>query len=182
MSLPFAYTPRPGEEITISRDAEGRCVIAVTSGTRTSSVRCLAVEAPGFAVMAARAICEAAGRPEPVILDRLDWEDCHQDETAGIRTYLATGNLVGVDGSDDISPGDALWLAARIASLAAEAKRAAAEPDPAEVEELTRILRRIAPGMADPAGGDYKTAVVRPFAEAALRYMRDKRQRGGERP
>lgn len=120
-----------------------------------------------------------AGLPAPVILEHLDREACDQVRADSIRTYLAEGRLVGIDGpGDDITPAAARFLAARIASLADLAE---SEPDPAEVEELTRVLRGCVPGMALP-GGDYKTAVARGFAEAALRWFRDKQQRGGAQP
>jgi len=113
VSLPFTYTPRPGEWIAIGRNASGGVTVTVHKQGSERTVAILAGEAPGFAAAASEAIREAAEN----------------------------------------------------------------EPDPAEVEELTCILRGIAPGMAHPGEDDYKTAVVRPFAEAALRWMRDKQQR-----
>jgi hypothetical protein len=123
------------------------------------------------------ALYEAAGLPAPVILERPGRVSCDQLCADGFRTYLATGNLVGVDGQpDDISPAAARFLAARLAALADIAE---SEPDPAEVAELALILRGLTPGVAYATEGDYKLAVVTPYAEAALRWFRDKQQQGG---
>lgn len=176
MSLPYACRPRPGEEITVSRDADGKCAVAVASGTRVTSARILAEEVPGAAAGIATAMHEAAGLPAPLILGRPEATFEGGIHRAGsIEVGRLGGRVtVGLYGiqPEEIEPAEARRLAALIAVRADEIQ--ADEPDPAEVEELAAEIRREHhPDSGRPSEGD------RTAARAALRWMRDKQQRGG---
>lgn len=178
MSLPFIYKPRPGEEISVSRDADGRCAILVTRGTALASARILAGEAPGFAVEAARAICEAAGKPEPLILDRPEGIDAALSRTDG--TFSAGSYAFAVhDGRIDMTgpvhcmdAEEAEFVAGALAACAATARHD--EPGPAEVEELAEEIRQAVDARIAEARDGFEIA-----ARAALRWMKSKQQREG---
>ena len=179
MSPPFIYRPRPGEEISVSRDADGRCAILVTSGTRTASARILGGEAPGFAVEAARAICEAAGKPEPVILERPEGIDAALSRPDG--TFSAGSYAFAVhDGRIDMTgpvhcmlAEEAEFVAGALAVYAAIVRRD--EPGPAEVAELAEVIV-----TTDPRSRGYSPD-PEVIARAVLRWMKDRQQRGEER-
>lgn len=149
--------------MTVSDEGEG-CLV----------LDCSAFHIPGGDLGAFTAdLAGAAGKPEPVILERPRYDSTTL--IAGTRFSIRHGGVeitryaTEADSGSLCDPGTIRAFAASLAILADEAEN---EPGPAEVEELTRILRGITPGMAYPGEGDYKTAVVRPFAEAALRWMR----------
>ena len=184
MTLPYRYLPRPGEEISVSQDGDDHCLVTVC-GSRgfAATTRVLPDEVPAVAAGIAAAMHEAAGLPAPVILER------PEIRAAGSRTVLGTvyayrssrGDLSGLsDWEKFLKPGEAREAGAVLAAYADAAEAARNEPGPAEVEELAYILRAVTPGMAYPGEGDYKLAVARGFAEAALKWMRDKRQREGD--
>ncbi len=179
--LPFVYTPRPGESVSISRDTDGRCAITVLSGSRTSSVRILASEAPGFAVMAARAICETAGKPEPVILERPEEIDAVLGRPDG--TFSAGSYAFAVhDGRIDMTgpvhcmlAEEAEFVAAALAVSAAVVRRRD-EPDPAEVGELAELMDAEMERRGSGQSGLYPAC-----ARIALRWMNGRQQRGESR-
>jgi len=109
-----------------------------------------------------------AGAPAPVILERPDGP---ADRFQGIKIERDGGSvLLRIGGNREaLDAGAARTLAARIAILADEAED---EPDPAEIEELAELLRE----HGDCASLRWEAA------RAALRWMRDKQQRGGTAP
>ena len=180
--LPYRYLPRPGEEISIGQDGDDHCLVTVC-GSRgfAATTRVLPDEVPAVAAGIAAAMHEAAGLPAPVILER---PEIDPEGAAGINVFtvrLDRDLSVCVAGraghASPVAPSVARKLASVIAAYADAAEAARNEPDPAEVEELAYVLRAVTPGMAYPGEGDYKLAVARGFAEAALKWMRDKRQR-----
>lgn len=119
------------------------------------------------------AIWEAAGKPEPVILDRPEATSGGGISRAGrievgrLRDLVTVG-LYGIQ-PEEIEPEQARRLAALIAIRAGEA--AEDEPDPAEVEELAAAIRReLHPDSGKPAEAD------RTAARAALRWMKQQRE------
>jgi len=141
MSLPYVYTPRPGERITVSRDKRDGCGLAVCAGG-AAAVRIPAENAQDVAAHLALAICEAAGLPGPVILERPGVTFEGGVNRAGpIEVGRLNGSVtVGLYGvlPEEIKPAEARRLAALIAVRADEVQDG--EPDPAEVEELAALL------------------------------------------
>lgn len=121
---------------------------------------------------------EDAGLPVPIILDLpvpiiLERPGLHDYTHVGGITVRREGQRVAVSlpaREEALEPSMAHALGTY---LAAYADSIESEPDPAEVEELTRVLCGFTPGMALP-GADYRTEVARQYAGAALRWMRDR--------
>ncbi|HLK00292.1 MAG TPA: hypothetical protein VKU39_10350 [Streptosporangiaceae bacterium] len=165
------YRPRPGEEICVSRDA-GDPVLSVCAGTHgfVAGVRVPAEETPAIARMIAEAMCEAAGLPAPVILDR-PADLAPVSVPSGVVAGIEDGTILlsVVPGrSAPLRPGDARHLAAALAHFADHVE---SEPDPADVEALAEA---ISAGMAHCGGGP--EGVCRVAAVTALRWM--KRRKG----
>jgi hypothetical protein len=176
VSLPYVYLPRPAERITVSRDGEDHCLLAVFADG-ASVVRVLPDEVPGVAAGIATAMHEAAGLPAPVILERpaatfRDGVNRAGNIEVGRLGGRVTVGLYGIQ-PEEIGPAEARRLAALIAVRAEEAR--GDEPDPAEVEELAGAIRTAHhPDSGRPGDGD------RTAARAALRWFADKQQRGDE--
>lgn len=130
-------------------------------------------------VEVAAGLWTGAGLPAPVILERP--REIAQVIIMPGASYSVRGNDIEATATCKCGTSGQLLSTAAVrdfaAALACLCDVADSEPDPAEVEELTRVLRGCVPGMAPP-GGDYKTAVARGFAEAALRWMKQ-REAGG---
>ena len=183
MMLPYRYLPRPGEEIDVCRDSDSRCAVTVIKERLGTSVRISADEVPAVAAGIAAAMHEAAGLPAPVILER---PEIDPEGAAGVNVFtvgldrdLSVCVSYGKQKPIPVAPSVARKLASVIAAYADAAEAARRAPDPAEVEELAYILRAVTPGMAYPGEGDYKLAVARGFAEAALKWMREREAAGG---
>jgi hypothetical protein len=174
VSLPYVHRVRPGEFIRVSRSNTGACLVGTSAAESGpgDSVRILPGDVPLTVRQIAEAMHEAVGLPAPLILERPCRANCDQFRGDGFRTYLATGNLVGIDGdSDDMSPAAARFLASRLAALADIAD---GEPDPAEVEELATLLHDAREVGVKVGYGEWDLRSAR----AALRWMKDKQQRG----
>jgi len=173
VSLPLAYRAGQGQFIRVGRSDTGGCVFG-TSTTEYgpgTTVRIAPDDVPGAARDIAAAMHEAAGLPAPVMLAGLAFEDCDQVLSSGFRTYLATGGLVGIEGAGDIHPSAARRPIARIACIADRAEETAAD---AEVEELAAVLHDTREAGVKGAPGEWDLRDAR----AALRWMKDKQQRG----
>lgn len=119
---------------------------------------------------------EAAGLPVPVILGAptLPPGICHYSD--GVKVFT-DGNEVRLQATEShsakeywhtkLEPADARKLAANIAALADFAE---AQPDPADIEELT--------GFLVGAGAGLRTTGVDDIARAALLWFQGKQQRG----
>lgn len=177
MSRPF--TDQYGTELTIAGET------ALPGCARIGiSERCGAhIPAEDFPEFIA-ALYAAAGKPEPVTLERPEGIDAALSRPDG--TFSAGSYAFAVhDGCIDMTgpvhcmlAEEAEFVAAALGVCAAVVRTA--EPDPAEVDELAAVIRAelyppsesigLRPGESDRAA-----------ARAALRWMRDKQQRG-ERP
>jgi len=169
--MSHTFTDRYGTALQIGGEAS----FAGCARLTVSKLCGIHVEAADFPALIA-ALYEAAGLPAPVILERPDADDDSAGLIPGLR-FTARDGVVEVErpgGNWQIGPAKVRKFAAALAVLADEAESG---PDPAEVEELAYVLRAVTPGMAYPGEGDYRLAVARGFAEAALKWMRDKRQR-----
>jgi hypothetical protein len=172
--LPWVYSPRPGEEITVTRDTDGRCAVVISSRAASLSVRILAAEIPSVSAGIAAAVHEAAGLPAPVILERPEGIDAALGRPDGIfsaGSYAFTVHDGRIDMTGPVHcmlAEEAEFVAAALAVCAAVVRTA--EPDPAEVGELTAFLRE--------AGAGLVTVSVDDIARAALRWMNGRRQRG----
>jgi hypothetical protein len=141
------------------------------------SGRCgIHVRAAGFPAFIA-ALYEAAGLPAPVILERPAVpKDGARLRFGKFGMRMLNGgiafSLPGVE-VEAVPPGAARELAAHIAAYADEAE---GEPDPDDVTELAEEIR----GDLARIGGrpDEATEIA---ARAALRWFRDKQQRGESR-
>lgn len=177
MSLPYVYTPRPGEWLRVSRDEEGRCMVGVAAEESgyAHSARFRPDDVPAVAAGIATAMHEAAGLPAPVILERPGATIADGVNRAGsievgrLRDRVTVG-LYGIQ-PEEIEPAVARRLAALIAIRADEVQ--SDEPDPAEVQELAAEIRSELKRM----GGSPPEATGM-AARIALRWMRDKQQRG----
>ena len=125
------------------------------------------------------AMHEAAGLPAPVILERpeVTFKDgvnrAGRIEVGRLGDRVTVG-LYGIQ-PEELEPDVARRLAALIAVRAGEAQDG--EPDPAEVEELATILHDAREVGVKGRHGEWDTSAAR----AALRWMRDKQQRGESR-
>ena len=136
----------------------------------------------------AAAMWTAAGDPAPVILERPvlpeggDWAWVVPGGDRGLARITLDGSRVVFHAYTDVlylTPGAAREAAAVLAASAdLAAARAARDALDAEVGELARVLRGCTPGMAVPADGDYGLAVARGYAEAALRWFREREAAG----
>ena len=180
MSLPYAYTPRPGEVICVGGGSGdyGHASIATAAGPGThGTVNVPAADVPVVAAGIATAMHEAAGLPVPVILERpeITFKDgpnrAGSIEVGRLRDRVTVG-LYGIQ-PEELEHGDALRLAALIAIRAAEVQRN--EPDPAEVEDLACVIARYRKTTVSD-GHDHG------IARAVLRHQRDKKQQRGEQP
>ena len=172
------FTDRYGTALQIGGEAS----FAGCARLTVSKLCGIHVEAADFPALIAE-LYEAAGLPAPVILER---PEIDPEGAAGINVFtvrLDRDLSVCVAGraghASPVAPSVARKLASVIAAYADAAEAARNEPDPAEVEELAYILRAATPGMAYPGEGDYKLAVARGFAEAALKWMREREAAGG---
>jgi hypothetical protein len=181
VSLPYIYTPRPGDRVTVRAAPGGRgCGLAVSTDL-AAETGIPAADIPAVAAGIALAMHEAAGLPAPVILERPPVVTREAIIVPGAR-FRVHGNAIQADplcGSgvqqESFAPAAIRDIAAALAVMADEAE---SEPDPAEVEELARVIRAdlyppsesigLRPGESD-----------RTAARAALRWMKDKQQRGG---
>jgi len=138
-----------------------------------------AADVPGVAAGIAAAMHEAAGLPAPVILERpeVTFKDgvnrAGRIEVGRLGDRVTVG-LYGIQ-PEELEPDVARRLAALIAVRADEAQDG--EPDPAEVEELATILHDAREVGVKGRHGEWDTSAAR----AALRWMRDKQQRGESR-
>lgn len=148
MSLPYVYTPRPGERVKVDRRGGGTDDAHVSVCAQgAGSIAITAGEVPGVAAGIASAMHEAAGLPAPVILKRPEIVPDGAGETGiNVFTVRAEPHLGsvsvryrGTPAAAVIAPGPARVLAAVIAAYA-DAAEAACEPDPAEVEELAELM------------------------------------------
>ncbi len=173
--------------MTTYRDRDGAELLITACDDGDINPGCIHIDTPGNPVCVGpqkdlpRIIAdlyETAGKPAPIILERPDPARSYTWMIPGISFAIRSSGveIVSTGSAADSGclhePARIRELAARIAEMAEQAERAA-EPDPAEVEELTAVLRGVVPGMAVP-GGDYRTGVARNFAEAALRWMRER--------
>ena len=179
MSLPYVYNPRPGDRVTVSAAPGGRgCGLAVCAdGAAMTGIP--AADVPGVAAGIAAAMHEAAGLPAPVILERpeVTFKDgvnrAGRIEVGRLGDRVTVG-LYGIQ-PEELEPDVARRLAALIAVRAGEVQDG--EPDPAEVEELATILHDAREVGVKGRHGEWDTSAAR----AALRWMRDKQQRGASR-
>jgi hypothetical protein len=180
VSLPYVYTPRPGEWLRVSRDEEGRCMVGVAAEESgyAHSARFRPDDVPAAAAGIATAMHEAAGLPAPVILERPGATIADGVNRAGsievgrLRDRVTVG-LYGIQ-PEEIEPAVARRLAALIAIRAGEVRDG--KPDPAEVEELTGKISDALRSPVIDSSLDLNTSRV--AARAALRWFRDKQQRG----
>lgn len=178
MSLPYVYMPRPGEWVRVSRvETLGGCLIGTYEEDcgHATSTRVLPEDVPAVARQIAEAMHEAAGLPAPVILERpgatvKDGVNRAGPIEVGRLGDRVTVGLYGIQ-PEEIEPAVARRLAALIAIRADEVQ--SDEPDPAEVQELAAEIRSELKRM----GGSPPEATGM-AARIALRWMRDKQQRG----
>jgi len=177
VSLPYVYTPRPGDRVTVRAAPGGRgCGLAVSTDL-AAETGIPAADIPAVAAGIAAAMHEAAGLPAPIILERP--KTLYPDISFGPELKVARGDAVtalwlGAE-ARTLGPDECRRLAAYLA-ICAEADEAAAAD--AEVDELARAIRSelyppsesigLRPGESD-----------RTAARAALRWMTQKQQRGG---
>lgn len=165
MSLPYRYTPRPGEEIHIVAEGEdARLYVAgkASGGVLHASARILAGEVPRVAAQIAAAMHEAAGLPAPVILERPAQIPGRGEGNEFGRFTLVynSGHEVGiaVNGhGDGLPPAEARRMAAHLLARADEAQ---SQPDPAEVGELAAVIAADRDRAGHPHELDLHTAEV----------------------
>lgn len=170
----WAYTDDDGNKLILApcHDADLAGGHYVHADVAADGPVCIA---PGDWPRIIAAACKAAGKPEPVILERPVPAalGCYSD---GVRVF-ADGNRVRLQATEShsakeywrarLKPADARKLAACIAALADAVED---EPDPAEVEELTGVLVQ--------AGAGLRSTGVDDIARAALRWADGRRQQG----
>ena len=169
--MSLAFTDRYGTEMAVGGEGSFPACARVT----VSKPCGIHVEAPDFPALIA-ALYGAAGQPEPVILERAEIDT---DAETGINIFTVRqaphpGSIAiryhGAPSAAILAPGPARLLASVIATHA-DVAEAALEPDPGEVEELAQLLREH--GDCGSLRWD--------AARAALRWFRDKQQRGEAR-
>jgi len=170
-----SFTDRYGTELAAGGEASfpgcARLTVSKPCGVH--------LEASDFPALTG-ALYEGAGLPAPVILERPEVDLTADCSSVNIFTVTLEPNLrsVGIryHGAPNraiVAPGPARVLAAVIAAYADVAQANRDEPDPGEVEELAAAIRTAHhPHSGRPGDGD------RTAARAALRWMRDKQQRG----
>jgi len=171
MNGEFRYAGRDGGELIIaSSDEDGLNPDCIqVSG-------CADIPPQDFGRIIAR-MYEAAGKPVPVILERpAQWIE-QAIIMPGAAYEIHGNNVRGTPTGDYGKPQDFSPQAIRdfAAALADLADRAESEPDQAEVRELAQEIRRCLIDRGVWGGTDPPKIAAR----VALRWMRDKQQRGG---
>lgn len=183
MSLPYVCTPRPHEWVSVKRDEVGACSIGVYGNEYglATWVRIPAADVHAVAAGIAAAMHEAAGLPAPVVPERPSPVATALGHYFGGVRVFADGGTVRLQATEShsakkywhtrLDPAAARKLAAYIAALADAVE---GEPDLAEVEELATLLHDTRETGVRGISGDWD----RNAARAALRWMKDKQQRG----
>jgi hypothetical protein len=173
--LPYVYTPRPGERVKVDRNDTGE--VRVSACAPGAGAACIPVsDVPGVAAGIARAMHEAARLPAPVILERPEHPRTGLIPGVDFRVRRGGVDVIrlaqAADSGELHDPDAIITFAASLAILAGEAGSA---PDPAEVEELARVL------AAADSGETVSSVSLEAFARAALRWQAGKQQRGESR-
>lgn len=166
MSLPYIYTPRPGEEISVSSVygdavAGARGCRVIISSEHIASMRIPASDVPGVAAGIAGAMHEAAGLPAPVILERPATSAWGTATPLGViysytsATVTGAEHLIGVGDSPGLGPSQARDVAAILAAYADAPADAEDGPDAADVKALAGVLADVdlPPGVCETAEG-----------------------------
>jgi hypothetical protein len=188
VSLPYVYTPRPGEWVRISRiEGTGQCLIGTYEeecGHATSTM-IRAEEVPGVAPGIAVAMHEAAGLPAPVILERPESRELLVPGAGGGRSWVTVERRMSADRS--AGAGVMLSVAADSSSMASirlvgdEPLRVAlaladavngtgGEPDPKR--DASELAEAISAEMA--RRGASFSDVFHVAADVALRWMKQR--------
>ena len=165
----YTYCPCPGDEIMVARSsrADGAPLIRARSQS-TFGAAVPPADIPAVARKLAEAMHEAAGKPAPIILERLEvlgnpdsrilgtaFEVSHRPGWVRLGFDERNGHMLNT------SPENARFIAALIAQHADAAGKAAG-PDPAEVEALADVIRESASMRSTDIAGAILRAGWRP--------------------